>query len=84
MRPRMSGLAGGGSSPISIAPASSAWAASSRAGSSPRSSTMGWPVTTCSPGLARQMTPAAAVEDFRPGKPFYHEASRSYFAMIER
>ena len=50
----------GGSSPIPIAPASSASAASSRAGSPPRSSTMGWPVATRSPGLARQMTPAAA------------------------
>src|SRR5438132_3965526 len=24
------------------------------------------------------------IEDFKPGKPFYHEASDSYFSMIER
>jgi hypothetical protein len=59
-RSRISGLAGGGSSPIPIAPASSASAASSRAGSPPRSSTMGWPVTPRSSSLARQMTPAGA------------------------
>ena len=31
-----------------------------------------------------RLTSATAVEDFTAGKPFYHEASRSYFAMIER
>ena len=30
------------------------------------------------------LTPANAVEDFTPGKPFYHQASGCYFAMIER
>jgi len=31
-----------------------------------------------------RLNSATAVEDFTPDKPFYHEASRSYFAMIER
>jgi len=31
-----------------------------------------------------QLEPANAIEDFTPGKPFYHEASDCYFAMIER
>ena len=31
-----------------------------------------------------RLTPANAVEDFTPGKPFYHQASGCYFAMIER
>jgi hypothetical protein len=26
----------------------------------------------------------SAVEDFKSGKPFYHDASASYFAMTER
>src|ERR1039457_4222487 len=31
-----------------------------------------------------RLRPGNAVEDFTPGKPFYHQASDSYFAMIER
>jgi len=31
-----------------------------------------------------RLSPATAVEDFTPGKPFYHQASGCYFAMIER
>ncbi len=31
-----------------------------------------------------KLTPGNAVEDFTPGKVFYHEASGCYFAMIER
>ncbi len=31
-----------------------------------------------------QLGPGNVVEDFTPGKPFYHEASDCYFAMIER
>ena len=38
-------------------------------------------------GMARsfyRLSPQNLVEDFKSGKPFYHEASESYFAMIER
>ena len=38
-------------------------------------------------GMARsfyRLSPQNLVEDFKSGKPFYHEASDSYFAMIER
>jgi predicted CXXCH cytochrome family protein len=38
-------------------------------------------------GMARsfyRLTPARIVEDYKTEKPFYHEASDSYFAMIER
>ncbi len=31
-----------------------------------------------------RLRPAHVVEDFKSGKPFYHEASETYFAMIER
>jgi predicted CXXCH cytochrome family protein len=31
-----------------------------------------------------RLRPGNTVEDFTPGKPFYHQASDSYFAMIER
>jgi len=31
-----------------------------------------------------RLQPANAIEDFTPGRPFYHEASGSYFAMIGR
>jgi predicted CXXCH cytochrome family protein len=31
-----------------------------------------------------RLSPANAIEDFTPGKTYYHEASGSYFAMIER
>ena len=31
-----------------------------------------------------RLQPANATEDFRSGKPFYHQASETYFAMIER
>jgi hypothetical protein len=31
-----------------------------------------------------RLGPGNAVEDFTPGKPFYHQASDSYFAMSER
>jgi len=31
-----------------------------------------------------RLSPANAVEDFTPRKPFYHQASNCYFAMIER
>lgn len=31
-----------------------------------------------------RLEPGNAVENFTPGKPFYHEASDCYFAMIER
>jgi predicted CXXCH cytochrome family protein len=31
-----------------------------------------------------RLSPATAIEDFTPGKPFYHQASECYFAMIER
>ena len=31
-----------------------------------------------------RLSPANAIEDFTPGKSFYHQASGSYFAMIER
>ena len=31
-----------------------------------------------------RMSADHAVEDFKSGKPFYHEASESYFAMLER
>jgi predicted CXXCH cytochrome family protein len=31
-----------------------------------------------------RLNSANAIEDFTPGKPFYHEASDSYFAMLER
>jgi predicted CXXCH cytochrome family protein len=31
-----------------------------------------------------RLEPGNSVEDFTPGKPFYHEASDCYFAMIER
>jgi len=31
-----------------------------------------------------RLLPANAIEDFTPGKTFYHEASDCYFAMIER
>src|SRR5713226_6642908 len=38
-------------------------------------------------GMARsfyRLSPQNLVEDFKSGKPFYHDASDSYFAMIER
>ena len=31
-----------------------------------------------------RLRPAQVVEDFKAGKPFYHKASETYFAMIER
>ena len=54
--------AGGGPwSLTATAPSSAARAGPKRSGSSARSSSSGWPACTSSPGLARQMMPAAAL-----------------------
>ena len=52
---------GGPSGLTAIASAKAASAGPKRSGSSARSSSSGWPSRTRSPGLARQMTPAAAL-----------------------
>ena len=59
MRSITSGPAAGGSGPTSTALLRTSIAAANRVSSSPRSSSTGWPAVTWSPGLARQMTPAA-------------------------